>query len=53
MLLAVDLYEDFVDKERVSITLALSFQASGVNGTERVTPKADRFGANSDAAFSE
>jgi hypothetical protein len=31
MLLAVDLYEDFINVERIAVTAVLSFQSSGAN----------------------
>jgi hypothetical protein len=53
MLLAIDLHEDLVNVEGVTVAPVLSFQSACVNGTELNTPKADRFAADSDAAFSE
>ena len=45
--------EDFIDVESVAVAPALSFQSSGVEGTELDTPEADRFAANCNASFSE
>jgi hypothetical protein len=53
MLLTVDLYKNFIDVESVSVTMVLSFQATGIYGTEFYTPQADRLAANYDAPFSE
>jgi hypothetical protein len=53
MLLAIDLYEDFVNEERVAIASVLSFQAASIDSPELDTPKADRFTADRDTAFGE
>jgi len=53
MLLAIDLHEDFIDEEGVTITSVLSFQSAGINGSELDTPEADRFAADSDASLSQ
>ena len=52
MLLTIDLYEDFVDIECVTIALVLSFQSSGVFSAELEAPQANCFAADSDTAFS-
>jgi hypothetical protein len=41
MLLAIDLYEDFIDVERVAIALMLSFQPTSINSSEFDAPKSD------------
>lgn len=51
MLLAVDLYEDFVDEKGVTITTVLSFQSAGINGSKLDAPEADRFSTDGDASF--
>jgi hypothetical protein len=38
MLLAVDLYEDFIDEERIAVTAVLSFQSSSVDRSELDAP---------------
>ena len=53
MLLAVDLDEDFIDVESVAVASVLSFQSACINGSEFDAPEADRFSADSDAAFSQ
>ena len=40
MLLAIDLYEDFVDKEGVTVALMSPLQSSVVNGSELDTEPA-------------
>ena len=52
VLLTVDLHENFIDEEGITIASVLSFQSACINGTELDTPQADRFAANRDAAFS-
>ena len=41
MLLAIDLDEDFVDVESVTVASMLSFQSSGVKSAELDAPEAD------------
>ncbi len=53
MLLAVDLYEDFINVESVAEASVFSLQSAGINGSEFYTPEADRFSADSDASFSQ
>jgi hypothetical protein len=65
MLLAVYLYEDFIDKEGVTVAAVLSLLAAGINSSEldaepapwaqRVpwVPEPDGLAADSDASFSE
>ena len=53
MLLAVDLDEDFIDVERVSVTTVLSLQSAGINGTEFYAPETDRFSADGYASLSQ
>ena len=53
VLLAIDLYEDFVDVEGIAITTMLSLQFPGVNSTEFYAPQADRLASDDNAAFSQ
>ena len=53
MLLAVDLYKNFIDEKCVTIATVLSLQSSGVEITEFYAPEADRFAADSDASLSQ
>jgi hypothetical protein len=41
MLLAVDLDEDFIDVERVTIASVFSLQPTSINSSEFDTPEAD------------
>ena len=43
MLLAVDLYEDFIDEEGIAVALVLSLQPPGIFGAELDTPQAYSF----------
>jgi hypothetical protein len=52
MLLAVDLDEDFIDAERVTVTSMFSLQPPGIQRAELDTPKADGFSGYGDAPFS-
>jgi len=51
MLLAIDLDEDFINVNGISIATVLPLQASGIDGSEFDTPQADRFATDSDASF--
>jgi hypothetical protein len=51
MLLAIDLYEDLVDVEIVTVTSVFSLQFSGVKRAELNTPEANRFAADSDSSL--
>ena len=53
MLLTIDLYEDFIDVERVSVASVFSLQAHGVEGTELNAPEPDGLSAYSDASLSQ
>ena len=53
MLLAIDLYEDYIDVESVTVASMFSLQSSSVYSSEFDAPEADRFAADSDTAFSE
>ncbi len=53
MLLPLNLDEDFVDKERITVTLVLAFQSPRIFGAKLDTPEADRLVADCDTAFSE
>jgi hypothetical protein len=50
VLLAIDLDEDFVDLESVSIAVMLSLQSPRVQYTELDTPQTDRFSTDSDTS---
>lgn len=53
MLLAIDLYKDFIDGENVSIsTMALS-QSPCIFGTKLDAPEPDRFVADDDTSLSK
>ena len=52
MLLAVDLYEDFIDVERVAVAMMPSLQSPGVDCSELDAPMSDRFAGDSDSSFS-
>ena len=45
--------EDFIDIKGVAIVAMLSFQATGINGTEFDAPEANCFAGDSDASFGE
>jgi hypothetical protein len=51
MLLAVDLDEDLIDKERITIAPVFSFQSTGVHSSELYAPQTNRFAADSNAPF--
>ena len=53
MLLAVDFYEDLVNKEGVAITSVISFSSPSVFRPDLDTPQPDRLSAGSDAPFSQ
>jgi hypothetical protein len=53
VLLAIDLHEDFIDKEGVTESTMTSSESVCVFGTEFITPEPDGFVANSDASFSQ
>jgi hypothetical protein len=53
MMLTVNLYEDFIDEESVTVPIVFPLQSSGVNGSELNTPEANRFPADSDASLCE
>jgi hypothetical protein len=53
ILLAVYFYEDFIDVKCIAVTPVLALKASGINGPELDTPKADRFPGDGDAAFGQ
>ena len=52
MLLTVDLHENFVNIEGITIASVLSLQPACINGAELDTPQADRFAADRYAPFS-
>jgi len=53
MLFVINLYEDFIDVEGVTVTLMLSFQTAGIFCAEFDAPEADRFVRDGNASFSE
>jgi hypothetical protein len=53
MLLAIDLYEDFINEDGVTITTMLTLQAVGINRSEFDTPQTDGFVGDCDAALSK
>ena len=53
MLLAIDLYEDFIDVEGVAVAPVLSLQAAGINSAKLDTPEAYCFATDIDASFGE
>jgi len=53
MLLAIDLDEDFIDVESVSIASVFSFQSQSEYGSEFYAPEADGLSGYSDAPFGE
>jgi hypothetical protein len=52
MLLPVDLDEDLIDVERVTIASVFSFQTTCKNGTKLDAPEADRFSTDGDTSLS-
>ena len=53
MLLAIDLYEDFIDVESVTVTTMFSFQSPSVQSAEFDAPEADRLSSDDDASLGE
>lgn len=53
MLLAIELYKDFVDKEGIAVASVLSLQPAGINSPELYTPEPDAFTADRDTSFRE
>jgi len=53
MLLAVDLYEDFIDIEIIAIASVFSLQSSGVYSVAFDAPEADRLAADGNTPLSE
>ena len=53
MLYAVDLHEDFIDKEGIAVASMPPFQSTCINGFELNAPKTDRFSGYSDTPFGE
>ena len=49
MLLAVYLYEDFIDVESVAVTAVLALQATSINSSKLDAPEADRLPSDDDA----
>jgi hypothetical protein len=52
VLLAIYLYEYFINVKGVAVASMLSFQSTSIDGTELNAPKADRFATDSDASLS-
>ena len=53
VLSAVDLDEDFLDVECITVTAMLALQSASVHGSKLVAPEADCFSGNSDSTFSK
>ena len=53
MLFAINLYEDFIDVEGVTVALMLSFQTARLYCAEFEAPETDRFVRDGNASFSE
>ncbi|MGB5706054.1 MAG: hypothetical protein WBM41_04435, partial [Arenicellales bacterium] len=53
VILANDLYEDFIDEEGVTVASVLSLQSFGVKGSEFDAPKTDCYSRYGDAALSQ
>jgi hypothetical protein len=53
MLLAIDLYEYFVNAEGIAIAAVSPFQSASIDSTELDAPEADRLPSNNDAALSQ
>ena len=53
MLLAVYLYEDFVDVESVTVSAMSTFQSSGIERAELDTPQTDCFAADGNTSLGE
>jgi len=53
MLLAIDLHEDLIDEEGITITSVFAFQSTCINGSEFDTPQADRLAGYIDASLGE
>jgi len=53
ILVAINLYEDFIDVEGVTVALMLSFQMAGIFCAEFDASETDRFVRDGNASFSE
>jgi hypothetical protein len=53
MLLAIDLYEDFIDEEGVAEALVFPLQSSGVYGSKFNAPEPDALVADSDPSLGQ
>jgi hypothetical protein len=53
MLLAVDLYEYFVDVEGITVSTMSTFQSSGIERAELDTPQTDCFAADVNTSLGE
>jgi hypothetical protein len=53
MLFAVDLDEDFIDVEGVTVTSVLALKPTSINRSELDAPKADSFSTDGDTPFSK
>ena len=53
MLLAVDLHEDFIDIEGITIAAMISLQATSIDSTELYSPQSDRFSSHDDASLGQ
>jgi hypothetical protein len=53
ILLCVDLYEDFIDVEGISVSSVLSLQRPGIPSPKLDTPEPDRCAADDNSSFSQ
>jgi hypothetical protein len=53
VLFAIDLYEDFINEECVTITAVFPFQALYIFGTELDAPQPDGFVADDDSSLGQ
>ena len=53
MLLAINLYEYFIDVESIAETSVLALQSTCIDGTKLDTPESDRFAAYGDTSFGQ
>jgi hypothetical protein len=53
MLLTIDLYEDFIDVEGITLASVLALQSTSINSYKLDAPEADRLASDSDASFSQ
>ena len=53
MVFAINLYEDFIDVEGVTVASVFSLQSSGVESSEFNAPEPDRFSGYGDTPFGQ